>query len=458
MSSLFKRVRLDFVFVIFLISLLGSSQQSNAKTLVKIADHVPGSLIVKLRTPNPSKGIQAQAISSIMKKLGSESVLSVSPFLTDATLNVVHLSQATDDAVSSAIEALKSEPGVQYAEPNYTLRVLDDGIPNDPDFDKSWGLHNTGQVDPGGFSGLAGADMNILPVWKEGTTGSQKILVAVIDTGIDWTHPDLQANIYTNPGEIDGNGLDNDHNGFVQDIHGWNFHDNNNNSMDDHNHGTHCAGIIGALGNNGVGIAGVNWNVSLLPVKFLGADGGGNLDRAVDAINYARMMKANVMSNSWGGGAFSQAMADAIQSARDAGSLFVVAAGNDGYDNDATPTYPASYTSDNVLTVGAFDNKSNLASFSNFGAKSVHVAAPGVRIWSTIRDGKYTSMSGTSMATPFASGLAALLLSVNPDMSPSDIRDRLVRTSDPVPSFKGKIVSGGKLNAYNALHDASSIR
>ena len=184
---------------------------------------------------------------------------------------MIKLAKTSDDNLSAALSVLSSNPQVQYAEPNYRLHTLDDGAPNDPDFYKSWGMKNTGQADPGGVMGTPGSDIGIIPLWKEGFTGSKKIVVAVIDTGVDWNHPDLKANIYTNPGEIAGNGLDNDHNGFVQDIHGWNFYDGNNDSMDVNDHGTHCAGTIGAVGNNGQGTAGVNWNVSLMPIRFLGA-------------------------------------------------------------------------------------------------------------------------------------------------------------------------------------------
>jgi thermitase len=427
---------------------------SEAKLITKIAEHAPGQIIVKLKPKDNAspKTTQSVVVSALLKKLGEGSVLSIKPFQTDSSLHVIRLSKTSDEDLNTAIETLKLQTQVQYAEPDYTLRTLDDGVPNDPDFDKTWGLRNTGQKDPGGSLGLSGSDINVLPLWKEGITGSKKVVVAVIDTGIDWTHPDIQANLYTNPGEIPGNGLDNDHNGFVQDIHGWNFYDDSPNSMDDHNHGTHCAGTIGAVGNNGTGIAGINWNVSLMPIKFLSSSGSGNLSKAVEAINYARMMKVNVMNNSWGGGGFTQTMYDSIKNARDAGILFVVAAGNDGHDNDEQPSYPASYDLENILSVAATDNKDSLGLFSNYGARSVHVAAPGVRIWSTIRGGEYGSLSGTSMSAPHASGVAALLLSTNPTMNYVELKNRMIKTSTPVPGLRGKVLSKGRLNAYNAVH------
>ena len=432
----------------------------HAHLMTRPAERVPGEIILKLRANPHFKTTRAEVVSvayALNRRLGSDSVISTRPLQTDPQLQIFRLSKTSEADLSAALDTLKSVPAVQYAEPNYVLHALDDGIPSgtpdDPDFAKSWGLRNTGQQDPGGLAGLAGADIDVLPLWKDGITGSRKILVAVLDTGIEWDHPDIQANLYTNPGEIAGNGIDDDHNGFVDDIHGWNFHDGNANSTDDNNHGTHCAGIIGAAGNNGIGIAGVNWSVSLMPVKFLGSDGGGNLDRAIDALNYARMMKARVINSSWGGGVYSQAMHDAIQQARNAGILFVAAAGNDAQDHDVNPSYPANYDLDNVVSVAATDNRDRLAYFSDYGASTIQLAAPGMRIWSTIRGGEYASKSGTSMAAPFVSGIAALVLSVDPQLTPAELRDRLIRTSIPLASLKGSVVSGGRVDANNAVRD-----
>jgi subtilisin family serine protease len=200
-------------------------------------------------------------------------------------------------------------------------------------------LVNTGQKDSdaaGGKEGTPGSDIHVAPLWQRGVTGSRDIVVAVIDTGMDRTHPDLMPNLYVNPGEagaLANNGVDDDGNGFVDDVSGWNFYAKNNNSNDDNRHGSHCSGTIGAAGNNGVGVVGVNWNVSLLPVKFLSGSGSGSTEGAVNAVNYATRMKVNVMSNSWGGGAPSQALKEAIEKANQAGILFVAAAGNDGSNN-----------------------------------------------------------------------------------------------------------------------------
>ena len=418
--------------------------------------HVPGQVIVKLKEASGHQ-VQANLISALQAKLGDESILDIKPFVTDKRLHTIQL--AKDGDISVALSVLKDENAIAYAEPNFIYRALDDGLPvgapNDPDFAKTWGIFNFGQKDPAGQVGTAGSDVGIMQLWQNGIRGSRKVLVAVIDTGIDWTHPDLIENLYTNPGEageLATNGKDDDGNGFIDDTHGWNFAKNTRNSSDDHDHGTHVAGTIGAVGNNGVGVAGVNWEVSLLPVKFLDAQGGGTAQGAIESINYATKMKVQVMNNSWGGGSFSQTLMDSIVRSKEAGILFAAAAGNDGTNNDTSPTYPASYKVDNILAVAATDNTDKLASFSNYGRKTVHVAAPGVKVYSTTKSGKYAAFSGTSMATPHAVGVAALLSSANPQWTFSDIKDRMITTSDPVRGLSKKVFSRGRINAYNAMN------
>jgi len=441
-----------------------------------------GSAFSTFSNTSEAKAFHAEQISSIIESFNGDSsngfanqsrhrtlqrVLDARPFKTDSSLLVLQVTDDSADGMNAAISKLKSLPEVKSAEPNLVVHAfVNDFIsndhssasqragiaPNDPDFSKTWAFQNTGQADPTGQVGIAGADIGIVPLWNAGITGSLKVLVAVLDTGIDLTHPDLAANIYTNPGEIAGNGIDDDHNGFIDDVHGWNFFGNNNNAQDDNDHGTHVAGIIGAIGNNGVGIAGVNWNVSLLPVKFLGPDGSGFLSGAIEAINYATIMKAQIINMSSGVGEFSQAMSDAIKVAQNAGILFVAAAGNTGVDADTTPSYPASYALPNVISVAATDNQDRLATFSDYGIQTIHLAAPGVDIYSTILGGKYATYSGTSMAAPLVSGVAALLLSQEPTLSVSAIKDRLMKSCDSIPSLHRKVISQGRLNAYNALH------
>lgn len=244
-------------------------------------------------------------------------------------------------------------------------------------------------------------------------------------------------------------GVDDDGNGFVDDIYGYDFAAKDSDPMDVYGHGTHCSGTIGANANNG-DIVGVAWNVRIMPVRFLGDDGSGSLADAVSSIDYATKMKVNVMSNSWGGGGYSQALADAITRAKDAGILFVAAAGNNSNDNDAAPEYPAGYQIDNVIAVAAVDPAGQVASFSNYGKNSVHIAAPGVNILSYTMRG-LESWSGTSMATPHVSGVAALLFSQDLTQSYATVKQRLLASAKPLSSLRGRVKTAGIVNAYYAL-------
>ncbi len=416
-----------------------------------LAPHVEGQLIVKIE----ARGLRASGVRRLIQNALGKSlgVRAIEPFQTDASLQKVTLSKSK--SLMTAMARLNHADGVVYAEPNfiYSLTSFDRGfgLPNDARASELWGMKNTGQADKAGQAGTANADINVVPLWDMGIRGDKKVVVAVIDTGIDWTHPDLLENLYTNKAEIAGNGIDDDHNGFIDDIHGWNFEAKSNNSSDDHDHGSHCAGTIGGVGDNGQGVVGVNWNVTLMPLKFLSASGSGTLDAAVEAINYGVLMHVNVMSNSWGGGGMSLTLRDSIVKAKDAGILFVAAAGNAASNNDSTPSYPASYDIENVLSVAASDNRDMLASFSCYGKRTVHVAAPGNWILSTVKDGKYDVFRGTSMATPHVAGVAALLLSVHPEWTFSELKDRLNRSSDKVASLKRKVQAAGRVNAYSAL-------
>lgn len=355
----------------------------------------------------------------------------------------------------SVLEELNANPMVEYAEPNYIYSI--NKLPNDPSFEKLWGLANTGGKDPAGKAGVKGIDINAEKAWDT-TTGSKNVVVAVIDTGVDFTHPDLARNAWINSVEAKGKaGVDDDGNGYVDDIHGYDFANDNGNVIDDHGHGTHCAGTIGGDGNNAEGVAGVNWSVSIMGLKFMTKDGSGSLANAIKSIDYARNAGAHIMSNSWGGGGFSAALEKAIKDADDAGILFVAAAGNATQNTDTRPSYPASYEVDNVVSVAAADNRGSLGSFSNYGAKTVHVAAPGVNIYSTVPGG-YKSMSGTSMAAPHVAGIAALLLANDycqtskcKSFDPKEIRTRLIETSRPLAALNGGVVSNGLVDAHAAL-------
>lgn len=364
-------------------------------------------------------------------------------------LDVVELPE--DLPVQQAVRRYENSPDIEYAEPDFLLSPSQTNA-NDPGYSELYGLNNTGQT-----GGADGADIDAPEAWAS-TTGSADTTVAVIDTGVDVEHPDLQNNIWVNEDEIPGNGMDDDGNGYVDDVNGWDFYNDDNtvyDSADGDNHGTHVAGTIAAEGNNGTGVTGVNWQAGIMPLKFLGPKGGYVSD-AVEAINYAVANGAPISNNSWGGGGYSQALKDAIDRADSSGHLFVAAAGNGGSDgvgddNDATPSYPASYDSQNIVSVAATDARDDLASFSNFGAESVDLAAPGVRILSTLPGEAYGYYSGTSMATPHVAGAAALVASMNPEMHDYKIKRRLLDSAQATPSLSTRIVTGGRLNAAEAL-------
>ncbi|RYZ68875.1 MAG: subtilase, partial [Proteobacteria bacterium] len=321
--------------------------------------------------------------------------------------------------------------------------------PNDVDYSKLWGMSNVGAM-VSTKRGLKGVDISAERAWER-TTGSKNVIVAVIDTGIDFTIPDLAPNAWTNEKELRGvAGVDDDGNGYVDDIHGYDFVNNDGDPTDDQGHGSHCAGTIGARGDDGLGVAGVNWNVSLMAVKFLNANGGGSLANAIKAIDYASKNGAKILSNSWGGGPFVQTLIDAIERTNQADQLFVAAAGNDGRNNDESPSYPASYDVDNIISVAAVDARGDLAGFSNYGVKQVDLAAPGVGIYSTVPGG-FDTMNGTSMATPHVSGVAALLLAENPNLTAAELKTKLLSSVRPLRTLQGQVATGGMLDAYLAL-------
>ncbi len=337
----------------------------------------------------------------------------------------------------------------RVAELDYILQSA--ATPNDPSFSTLWGMHNTGQS-----GGTADADIDAPEVWNR-TTGGASVLVGVIDSGIDLDHPDLAANLWTNPGETAGNGIDDDKNGYVDDVRGWDFANDDNNPDDDNGHGTHCAGTIGAVGNNGAGVAGVCWTVRLAALKFLDASGSGYTSDAVEAVYYATRIGAHLTSNSWGGAGYSSSLASAIFQANAAGILFIAAAGNDGANTDSSPHYPSSYSYDNIISVAASTRTDARASFSNYGATSVDLAAPGASILSTYKDGGYATMNGTSMATPHVAGACALLKAWRPSLTGPEIKAILLGSVDPLPAFSGIVLTGGRLNANNALSAADGL-
>jgi hypothetical protein len=354
------------------------------------------------------------------------------------------------DTVPRAVARMaKLKDHILVVEPDYVMTAQN--TPNDTSYSTLWGMHNKGQS-----GGTADADIDAPEAWAL-NTGSRDVVVAVIDTGIDQTHPDLLANLWTNPGEIAGNGLDDDGNGYVDDTRGWDWVNSDNNPNDDNGHGSHCAGTIGAVGNNGDGVSGVCWKVSLLGLKFLNASGNGFESDAAEAIAYATNLGVTLTSNSYTGTSYTQTMKDVIDEADEAGILFIAAAGNNGGNIDASPEYPAAYTSANILTVAATTRTDGLASFSNFGAAAVDLAAPGNEIYSTSHNGSYGFKNGTSMAAPHVAGACALLKSYKPNLTHQQMRELILSTVNPLPSMAGKCVTGGRLNLYNAMLASDDI-
>jgi subtilisin family serine protease len=350
--------------------------------------------------------------------------------------------QARARQVLDRVAALKRSGRFEYVEPDYIVRL--EAEPTDSAFVNGtlWGLRNTGQN-----GGAAGADINAVPAWDV-TTGSSNVIVAVIDTGIRYTHKDLAANMWANPGEIPGNGLDDDGDGYIDNVYGINAINGSGDPMDDGAHGSHVAGTICAAANDGNPHVGVAWDVRLMACRFID-DGAGVVSDAIECIKFAVGKGARIINASWGL-PFCAALRDVIAAAGQNGVLFVAAAGNDG---SAAASYPASYPLDNIISVAAHDSTNDLATFSSYGTNNVDLAAPGVKIWSCSSgaDTNYGSMNGTSMAAPHVSGVAALVLARFPDSSVGQVRDRILRSVTPVASLQTKVATGGRLNAYGAL-------
>jgi subtilisin family serine protease len=354
------------------------------------------------------------------------------------------------DLPAAARQNLEADDAVEFAEPNwiYTHQATS----NDPYYTggQLWGMYGDGTTPTNQYGSQAGE------AWAANQTGSSTVYIGIIDEGAQYTHPDLAANFWTNPFDpVDG--ADNDGNGYKDDTHGWDFDRNDNSTYDgtQDDHGTHVAGTIGAKGGNGVGVAGVTWNVQLISGKFLGRRGGTTAN-AIKAVDYFTDLKTrhglNIVAtnNSWGGGGFSQGLKDAIDRANAANILFVAAAGNGGSDgvgdnNDTTPSYPASYTSANIIAVASITSSGARSSFSNYGATSVDIGAPGSGIYSTLPNNTYGSYSGTSMATPHVTGAVALYAAANPGMSAAAIKNAILSNAVATASLSGRCVTGGRL-------------
>jgi subtilisin family serine protease len=366
-------------------------------------------------------------------------------------LQVMELPPGAD--VCRVAEAYRASGLVRMAEPDYVVRAV--GVPDDPRFTDGtqWNLHNTGQ---GG--GLVDADIDAPEAWDRRSMATN-VVVAVVDSGIWRTHEDLAVNLWVNPNEVAGNEVDDDGNDFIDDVHGINAAEGDGRVGDVAGHGTHAAGILGAVGNNGRGIAGVAWGVQIMVCRFLASDGSGSISDAITCLEYARAKGAHVVNASWVGTDYSEALELAVARLRDAGIIFVAAAGNDGADNDRVPYYPPSLPLDNVVAVAATTDQDGLLNLpypnprSNYGAEQVDLGAPGLGIYSAffIADNNYLTMSGTSQAAPHVAGAVALVRAAYPQASYREVIDRILVGVDPLPALEGKCRTGGRLNLAQAL-------
>lgn len=422
-----------------------------ARNELQSTEHVPGELILGLEHST------AAPQDDLGESLGGEivEVFDMGPTLASQGKSVVRLKTTDEQDLAQTLARARAIPGVAYAEPNEILRLSDGPTtpvelrPNDTERRPNdltpglWGLHN--EENPG-------ADISALEAWKVSTGSTESPLIAVIDSGADYNHPDLATNIARNPGEIPGDGIDNDGNGVIDDVFGYNAIDDNGDPLDRRGHGTHCTGTIAAVGHNGQGLVGVNWNARILPIKIFNDKGLTNVAAILRGINYARQRGAFITSNSWGGANFRQSIYDAFAATP---GLHVTAAGNSSADNANGKSFPAGFDLPNLMAVGASNKQDEPATFSNYGRTTVHLFAPGRDILSTLPRGEYGLKSGTSMACPHVTGTAGLIASAFPSLSPTQIKDRLIHSTDPVPSVAELSISGGRLNAARALSEDS---
>jgi subtilisin family serine protease len=402
--------------------------------------HVPGELIVKVREGATKAGLDA---------IEQSGMFIVDSGLLASSVKLVRATASTDAEATlqaeAALDALSRNPAVEYAEPNYLMHTM--ATPNDPRFSQQWGLENG-----------SGADISAPQAWDR-TTGSEDVVIGVIDSGMDITHVDLKDNLFKNSGEIAGNNIDDDANGYIDDVNGWDAVTDTGRMRDEDGHGTHVSGIVGARGNNGEGVAGVNWKVKLLPLRFITVRSGATFD-AMQCIDYAtnlrnRGVNLRVLNNSWGGGGFSAALADTIKRANTAGILFVCAAGNEATDSDSVPNFPSGYEVANVISVGAMTRSNFQAGFSNYGRRSVDVFAPGDGILSTTPGNSYASFSGTSQASPMVAGIAGLILAAHPEATVPELKARILGSVQKEGFASSLCLTGGRVDAQAAIRSES---
>jgi subtilisin family serine protease len=414
--------------------------------------HVPTEVLVQFRA-GATESAKGAALGRVGGRVADDVLMGPQRRDGKGDLHVVSLPPGL--SVAAAMRGLEREAQVDFVEPNWVY--FHQATSNDTYYTNGslWGMYGDASAPANGFGSQAAE------AWARGNTcGQTPVWVGIIDEGVMRSHPDLAPNMGTNPGEIPGNGVDDDGNGYVDDVNGWDFAGNDKEPFDGagDDHATHVAGTIGGVGGNGAGVVGVCWNVKMVSGKFLGSRGGTTAN-AIKAVDYFTDLKTRhglklvATNNSWGGGGYSQALADAIERANAAGILFVAAAGNSAVDNDTSPHYPSSYANANIVSVASITNTGALSSFSNYGANSVDLGAPGSGIWSTVpvKQGKnvlagYASYNGTSMATPHVTGAVAMYASSHPTASAAQIRSAIVTSVVPTASLAGKTVTGGRLN------------
>lgn len=449
----FSRLRRS---LLFLLPLLFAGLFGEPPEITMIDGRKAAADRVLARSIAGEEGARLQFSRSAQDSLGVtvETEIDLVPGLVALRLEERPGARSTDDPGSDLVARIKElrESGLfEYVEPDWVVTAFQTvpPLPDDAAFvdGRLWGLQNEGQD-----GGTAGVDVNAAPAW-EITTGASEVVVGVVDSGIRYTHDDISANMWTNPGEIPDNGIDDDGNGIVDDVFGMNAINNSGDPDDDDDHGSHVAGTISATGFAGGPHVGVAYNARVMGLKFLNDIGIGFTSDAIRAIDYGVDEGARILNNSWGGGGFSNALLDSIEEANEAGVLFVAAAGNDAADNDSTDSYPANYDVENVISVAAVDRRGDLASFSNFGAETVDIGAPGVSIFSLTAqsDTSYANFNGTSMASPHVAGVAALLVADDPAVGIPELRKRLLSTANPLASLDGKTVTGGMVDAEAAL-------
>ncbi len=408
-------------------------------------EYAPNEILVKLKS-EPTV-TQAQSMMASYGALAVQNLVQPDPNINSPVERWQLFKLKPGSDIEKLQRRLKKDSRVELAELNYQVSI--NSIPNDSSFGSLWGLNNTGSN-----GGTRDADIDAPEAWDT-QKGSKNVVVAVVDTGVDYNHPDLAGNIWRNAGEIPGNFVDDDRNGFVDDVYGFDWVNGDGNPMDDNSHGTHVAGTIGAVGDNNRGVIGVSPNVSIMSLKFLGASDGGSIYGAAQAIIYAANMGADIINASYGGSGYDPVQEDAIDYANKKGVLFVASAGNSGTNNDGFAHYPSNYNLPNLLSVAATDNKDELAFFSNYGRNTVDIGAPGVGILSTVPSNKYDSYNGTSMATPHVAGAAALVLAENPNLGVTALKNTLLNNTDSIASLRGKTVTGGRLNVNKAIQAVS---